>query len=230
METGTLAVLGVGVTLGARHAFEPDHVAAVSMLATRHRHFWRIVGLGAAWGAGHSASLGVVATVVIAAGLRLPPFLEALAELGVALMLIGVGVPVVVRYVRGRWHMHVHSHDGTRHIHLHSHARGPAHVHTHLRWDAARSGGFGLAHGLAGSGALIALLLASAPSPGAQVLWFAAFAAGSILGMLGVSLAVVTLVHATAHGGRGATILHVGSALAAVAIGIMWAGRTLLVM
>lgn len=230
MDLDVLATVGVGLVLGARHAFEPDHVAAVTMLATRQRQLGHVAGLGAAWGAGHSASVALVAAVVIAVGLRVPPVLESAAELGVGILLIAIGVPVVWRYMRGRWHMHVHSHDGTRHLHLHSHARDAAHVHAHPRWDAVRSGGFGVIHGLAGSGALVVLLLASAPDTGTRVLWFVAFATGSVLGMVAVSLAVAILVNASAAGARGGTLLHVGSALAAVAIGIIWAGRTLLVV
>ena len=47
----------LGLLLGLRHAFEPDHLLAVSTLVSdRHRrsHPWV---LGATWGVGHTLSL-----------------------------------------------------------------------------------------------------------------------------------------------------------------------------
>src|SRR5204863_9161555 len=103
-----LALAGLGVLLGFRHAFEPDHLAAVSTLATRQGRMLDACRLGLAWALGHSASVGVVVGAIILFGLHLPDRLWPAADFLVALLLIGLGGPVIVRYVRGRWHLLAH--------------------------------------------------------------------------------------------------------------------------
>jgi ABC-type nickel/cobalt efflux system permease component RcnA len=213
----------VGGLLGLRHAFEPDHLAAVSTLATRPggRRLWGAARLGLVWGIGHTVTVGAVALLVIALGVRLPAALWPAAELVVAGLLMLLGGVVVWRYARGRWHMHLHRHEAAPHLHLHSHADDPGHAHLHATVDARRSLGFGVAHGLAGSGAIAALLVAAAPDATSRIAYFAAFGAGTMIGMLGVSLTLSVLVRlAAGRGTRWATVLHVGAALGSVVAGM----------
>lgn len=226
MTDGFLVACGLGLLLGLRHAFEPDHLAAVSTLATRQGSVRVAVRLGLAWGVGHTASVGAVALAVLAAGLRLPAALAPAAELLVALLLVVLGLRVVLRYVRGRWHMHLHVHGDGPHVHLHSHRHGVSHEHVHPRWDLRRSLGLGVAHGLAGSAAIVVLLVAAAPTAAARTAYFAAFGAGTIVGMLAVSFALGGIVRlASRTGTRWATALHVGSAAASIGVGLLLAGR-----
>src|SRR5216110_2891802 len=222
-----LALAGLGLLLGFRHAFEPDHLAAVSTLATRQGRLLDACRLGLAWALGHTASVGVVVAVIMLFGLHLPDRLWPAADFLVALLLIGLGGSVLLRYARGRWHLHVHTHrDGAPHLHLHSHARGATHGHQHPRGDARRSLGFGLLHGLAGSAAIIVLLVAAAPTRAAQLAYFVSFAAGTMIGMLAVSVSLASVVRlASTRGARWASVLHVGSALASVMVGLLLAGR-----
>ena len=221
-----LAPAALGLLLGLRHAFEPDHLAAVSTLATRQARLGDACRLGLAWALGHTASLGAVALLLIAGGLHLPARLAPAADLLVALLLIALGGTVIWRYARGRWHLHVHAHDGGPHLHLHSHAHGAAHEHAHPRGDARRSLGFGLLHGLAGSAAILVLLIAAAPTRAAQLAYFLAFAIGTMIGMLGVSLSLAAIVRlASQRGARFATVLHLGSAVVSIAVGFVLAAR-----
>jgi ABC-type nickel/cobalt efflux system permease component RcnA len=225
MVPDILLVLGVGGLLGFRHAFEPDHLAAVSTLASRQGSLWSAARLGLAWGIGHTVTVGAIAFLVVALGVRVPSALWPAAELVVAGLLVLLGGAVVWRYARGRWHMHVHAHDQNPHLHLHSHAYDAGHAHVHAA-DAKRSLGFGIAHGLAGSGAIAVLLVAAAPSTGLRVAYFAAFGAGTMVGMFTVTVAIGALVRVTAERGtRWATALHVGSALASVVAGMVLAWR-----
>lgn len=227
MLTGFVAVAGVGLVIGLRHAFEPDHLAAVSTLATRQQGLGDGARLGVAWGLGHTATVAGVALIVTATGFHLPDTFSAGAELLVAALLIVLGLSVIVRYARGRWHMHAHEHGGTSHLHLHSHAADPSHTHAHPVWDARRSFGLGLAHGLAGSGALVLILVAAAPTAGMRIAYLVAFGVGSTAGMLAVSLALSATARWAARGGtRIATTLHVGAATASVLAGMVLAGRT----
>src|SRR6266568_2404830 len=156
MNTSFFALAGLGLLLGFRHAFEPDHLAAVSTLATRQGKLLDACRLGVAWAVGHSLSVGVVVGAIMLFGLQLPRRLWPAADFLVGLLLIGLGASVLVRYVRGRWHLHVHAHDA-------------AHAHAHPQGDARRSLGFGLLHGLAGSAAILVLLVAAAPTRTAQL-------------------------------------------------------------
>ena len=127
--------------------------------------------------------------------------------------------------------MHAHSHQPSvdSHLHLHSHATGSGHAHQHGRADARRSLGFGVAHGLAGSGAIAALLVAAVPDAMSRLAYFAAFSAGTIVGMLGVSLTLSVLVRFAAdRGARWATILHVGAAAGSVVAGVVLAQQVIL--
>ena len=216
------AVLALGFLLGLRHAFEPDHLAAVSTLATRAGRLRDAARLGVAWGVGHTASVVVVALLLIALGVRLPEGLATVAELLVAVLLVTLGGLVLLRYARGRWHMHFHEHDGASHVHLHSHAQAPSHVHGHTQWDARRSLGLGLAHGLAGSGAVLVLIVAATPTATARLAYVAAFGLGTIAGMVTVSWTLGVLVKAASQrGARVATALHLGAAATSVILGVM---------
>jgi ABC-type nickel/cobalt efflux system permease component RcnA len=226
MSPTTIASLGF--LLGVRHAFEPDHLAAVSTLATRQGRLWDGVRLGLAWGLGHTATVALVALVVLAAGWRLPAGFSSLAELLVAVLLVLLGLPVLVRYARGRWHMHLHAHGEAAHVHLHSHAASADHVHVHAAWDARRSLGLGLAHGLAGSAVIVVLITAAAPTAAGRAAYVIAFGLGTVAGMLGVSTALGLLVRAASRtGARWARALHLGAATASVAAGCVLALRVL---
>ncbi len=230
MAPSIVAVLAIGGLLGLRHAFEPDHLAAVSTLASRPdgRRLWGAARLGLIWGVGHSVTVGAVALLVIALGVRLPEGLWPAAELLVAALLVLLGGMVIWRYVRGRWHMHLHTHAATApHFHLHSHTADPNHGHAHAV-DARRALGFGVAHGLAGSGAIAALLVAAVPDTASRVAYFVAFGTGTIIGMLGVSLTLSVLVRlAVERGTRWATILHVGAAAGSVVAGVALAQQVI---
>src|SRR5712691_1911240 len=104
MSPSLAAVVVVSLALGIRHAFEPDHLAAVSTLATRRGKSLQAAWLGLAWGLGHTASVGVVALLMIAGGLTLPARLWPAADALVGLLLIALGASVLWRYARGRWH------------------------------------------------------------------------------------------------------------------------------
>src|SRR5207245_2278105 len=73
MTPSIVAVLAIGGLLGFRHAFEPDHLAAVSTLATRpSARLWSAARLGLVWGLGHTVTVGAVALLIIALGISLP--------------------------------------------------------------------------------------------------------------------------------------------------------------
>jgi len=91
VTTSLSALAGLGLVLGLRHAFEPDHLAAVSTLATRQGRLLDACRLGLAWALGHTVSVGVVVGAIILFGLTLPARFAPAADFLVALLLFGLG-------------------------------------------------------------------------------------------------------------------------------------------
>jgi high-affinity nickel-transport protein len=164
-----------------RHALEPDHLTAVSTLVTGERSSIRAAMLGATWGLGHTLSLVAVGAVLVVLRAEMPARVADLFELSVAIMLVGLGIRAIVIAVRqgpvGPAHTH---HHGPL---VHNHAGVTPHVHLG-RWTLARRPLLvGAVHGLAGSGALTALVLATLTSTAARITYMALFGFGSTVGM-----------------------------------------------
>jgi hypothetical protein len=227
--TGSLVGLLVGVAMGARHALDPDHLAAVSVLAADAPGARRGALLGALWGIGHAAALLGTGLVLAVLAAELPPALCDAFELAVAVMLIVLGARAIHRVLRGPG-------DGPNIFHAHArvshrHAGPPAHVHVARRTLALRPLAVGVVHGLAGSGALTALVLARMPSPHLRFAYMALFSVGSIVGMCVLSgLAGWPLARIARHP-RAARLLLGTVGAASAALGLIWgwpiAGRLL---
>lgn len=127
---GFLALLGLGLLFGFKHATEVDHVVAVSTIVSEQRDLWRSALVGGLWGAGHTAALMIAGVGVLVFRIAIPPSVARWLEFGVALMIIGLGLVALGRVLRRRadLHLHRHSHDGESHVHIHFHERGTEHV------------------------------------------------------------------------------------------------------
>jgi ABC-type nickel/cobalt efflux system permease component RcnA len=209
----------LGVLLGLRHAFEPDHLAAVSTLVGETTTIRRGALLGAVWGLGHTISLVLVGGALLLAGASLPARTAAAFELAVAAMLIALGIRAILRGLprvdrRGPPHAH-----GARH---HAHEGPIPHVHLRGTVLAWRPLGVGLVHGLAGSGALTALAFAELPGTAARVTYVVLFGLGSIAGMSiasGVAGAALSRLSRTPRARRGFAL---STGTISIAVGIAW--------
>jgi len=189
---GAMAVLGLGLVFGLKHATEVDHVVAVSTIVSEHRNLTRAAVVGGLWGAGHTASLVVVGAMVLALRVAIPERIANWLEFSVALMIIGLGANALVRALRRRAdvHLHTHRHDGAIHSHVHFHE--PEHEHAEplaAHSHAVTRVGFkplvvGAVHGLAGSAALTLLVLTQTESAWLGLLYLAVFGVGSVAGMM----------------------------------------------
>ena len=112
---------GIGFLLGMRHALDPDHVVAVSTLASEQRGVVRSALIGAFWGLGHALALMAASGAVLALKLNIGDSVARWLESGVAVMLVVLGVIAIRRGVR-EW---------TVHAHRHAHASGELHSHPH---------------------------------------------------------------------------------------------------
>jgi hypothetical protein len=217
--TGSFVGLLLGVAMGARHALDPDHLAAVSVLTADAPGARRGAALGALWGVGHAAALLGTGLVLAALAAELPAALCDAFELAVAAMLIALGLRAVRRALRAAG-------DGPALLHAHAsvthrHAGPSAHVHLARRTFALRPLVVGVVHGLAGSGALTALVLARLPSAPLRFAYIALFSAGSILGMCALSgLAGWPLARIARHP-RAARLLLGTAGAASAALGLL---------
>jgi High-affinity nickel-transport protein len=172
---------GLGSLLGMRHALEPDHLAAVSTLVADERDGYKAAWLGACWGAGHTLTLLAVGAVLVVVRAEMPAAASNAFELLVAVMLVGLGLRAIYLAARQGPSGAVHEHHHGRVVHVHRGA--PAHIHIGAWTLARRPLLVGAVHGLAGSGALTALVLATLPSTLARLTYMVVFGLGSTIGM-----------------------------------------------
>lgn len=189
MDGSLSSALGVGFLLGLRHALDADHVAAVSTFVSQRRGLYRSCVLGTFWGIGHTAALLLAAVATTLLQLRIPPEADRTLEALVAIVIVALGANVVRQAIGAvRVHRHEHVHDGRAHRHLHVHVGSTAaHTHGHLVSDAGRPLVMGALHGLAGSAAVLLLVVAAMPSTLAALVYVGVFGIGSTLGMALVS-------------------------------------------
>ena len=185
------ATLALGFVLGLRHALDADHVAAVATFATEERNLLRSSLIGAWWGAGHTAALLVFGSILVALRLAVTPRLGQFLEFGVGCMLVLLGMNVLRKLAKdSAIHAHTHEHDGTRHTHLHVHLGDKGHAHTHQH-HVLRVGGkpfvVGVVHGLAGTAAVLLLVVGAIPSALLALGTILIFGVGTIGGMMAMS-------------------------------------------
>jgi high-affinity nickel-transport protein len=240
MSFRIVSALGVGFALGLKHALDADHLAAVAaMIGDRRRTLFGASLVGVTWGAGHAASLTAVALAVVLLGVQVPKGIAAAMEFAVGAMLVALGGRLLWNFRRGAvLHAHSHAHGHGEHYHLHVHAPGAepvAPIHHALPAAAGRiAGGYasplrpflvGLVHGIAGSGALMLLVLAAMPSASARLAYVLLFALGSIAGMGCMSaLAGLPFVLGGPLGGRAQSGMRLaaGAISLVIGLGMMW--------
>jgi hypothetical protein len=220
MPLDLLAGSLLGSLVGMRHALEPDHLAAVATLISRERSAPRAALLGACWGLGHTLALLVGAILLVGLRAEMPERLATLLELLVAVMLVGLGVRAIGQAVRqglaGAARLHQHG----RVVHVHGGV--PSHVHVGTWTLARRPLLVGAIHGLAGSGALTALVIAALPSDLARVMYVGLFGLGSSIGMAALSGVLGWPLARLGTDRRFATAVSFLVGCTSMALGIAW--------
>jgi cytochrome c biogenesis protein CcdA len=191
---GLTLALVVALLLGLRHATDPDHLTAVSMLVLSDDSHGerRAAALGLAWGLGHATTMFALGLPVVLAGNLLPGVVQRGAELLIGLVILALAVRLLLRWRRGYFHVHEHEHDGSRHAHLHVHEHGrrdshpEEHPHPHgerLGRTPLASFGIGLVHGASGSAGAGILLVGTIFGGVEAVLALTLFALGTAITM-----------------------------------------------
>ena len=200
IESGVLSALVLGFLLGLKHATDADHVVAVSTIVSAHRNAWKGIWVGVSWGLGHSTPLLVLGIVILVFKEVVLAQYEAVApvfEFGVGVMLVFLGAQVFWNLRRGRLHLHRHAHDDEAHVHIHA-THDPAarpevetahgFLHFGRPFFRVKSYTIGVVHGLAGSAAVMLVLLPQVSSFLVGVGYLLTFGIGTMLSMSTVTL------------------------------------------
>ena len=208
--------------------------------------------LGTLWGLGHTFALLAVASLLAVAGTHLPDRVAIAFELIVAGMLVFLGTRSLRRAWTQSWRapsLRVdHGHSTGDDVHAdrrgqaHGHAHGHSllfvggHVHAHqvsagvvratlTRTSVAalrRSLIVGLVHGLAGSGALTALVASRLPTASARLWTVALFGLGSSVGMATLSGVAGWPIARLGRDPRAGRLLAAFAGAVALVLGIFW--------
>ena len=227
--------------LGFQHTFEPDHLAAVSVLATSRRSlradFWRILFRSSQWALGHGLSLMLLSVAALAFKSSLPTALSGLVEVWVVgPVMIVLGVLALRRAATLVTHVHAHQAAHSPAVPaVGAAAAGTPALHTHPHDGAARgtrisrSFGVGMLHGAAGTGGALAIALGLAADSPAMALGILALESLGVL--LAMSAYALLLVYAAKRLAARHTALlrglNVVVGLVSIAVGVLWLQRGL---
>lgn len=218
---GIVTVLALGFVLGMTHALDADHMVAVSALVSRERSIWSSSMIGAFWGMGHSLSLFLSGGIILALKISIPPVMTLAMEMAVGIMLVFLGGLVAANLIRDHFHIHAHEHDGKTHLHLHSHSNSEPHAHSHAVRRGTHSMLVGMVHGLAGSAALMLLVVSNIRSLAEGFLYLLMFGAGSITGMMIISMLIgLPFVYSAVRFNGLTRLITGGASLASISLGV----------
>jgi len=194
----SLSIAFLGFLLGVRHAIDPDHVIAVGTIATRTTSFRRAAAVGALWGIGHTLTILAVGGTIILLRVVISPRVGLAMEFAVALMLILLGVQNLASARQ---------------------ATAPAP-------SPARPFVVGMVHGMAGSAAIVLLVLATVTDPYWALAYLILFGTGTVVGMIivtGIIAVPASLALARVRNAR--RWLTLASGVASVVLGVLLASK-----
>ncbi len=182
-------IMGLGLVIGIQHAFEPDHITAISTQISKSKLTKKSTKqlilesvtksslIGVAWGAGHTTTLVLIGFLVYVLAISIQNQIFLGFEFVVGIMLVCLGITTILNKKIRFKHKHPHQHkDGTLHLDEHHHDDSN-HKHSHKSYL------IGLVHGLAGSGSLVVLTAITFDDVGSMLGFIVIFGVGSIIGM-----------------------------------------------
>ena len=143
---------------GLEHAFEADHLLAVNTLVSHRENLKQSLKDGIFWGIGHTTTIFFVGILMIGFKLNFGENIFKNFEAGVGIMLIFLGIYRMSKLYFPKQHNHTHN-------------------------TSRAAFGVGLIHGLAGSGALVVLVISQMKTPFEGLMYILIFGLGSIFGM-----------------------------------------------
>ncbi|MBI2832597.1 MAG: hypothetical protein HYX79_10120 [Chloroflexi bacterium] len=250
--TSAWEVLALALVMGVRHAFDADHLVAVSTIVSEYRNPLKAIWIGASWGLGHTTTLLLAGMAVLLLNLHMPERLAPFFELAVGVMLVFLGVQTFRTFRHRKVHIHVHTHPDVQpelHAHFHSHEASPEHVHHEpRRWETlgkllvagiipgehklegAKNGlrpffrlksyAVGTVHGLAGSAALMLLVLTGLRSTWDGLMYILIFGLGSVASMAVISIFISLPFSMSVHVPRLNRMVQIATGVFSIAFGL----------
>ena len=216
-------LLLLGLITGLRHSMEADHIATVSTIVVeneRKKTIRRAPLVGVLWGLGHTASLFAAGIVVLLLAVSIPQKLSSTLEFGVGIMLVFLGASAFTGFSLGKFVRGIFNRDTHSHEHIHE-DMGLVHTHKHNHHDHGHSHKpliIGMIHGMAGSGALMLVVLSTINSVPIGLAYIAIFGAGSVVSMAAMST-LIGLPFAKMNQPYLGKILRYAAAVVALVIG-----------
>ena len=106
MEITLFSVLTIGFILGIKHAIEPDHVIAVSTIASKSKKLWHASLAGVFWGIGHTSTLFIIGILLILMKNDLSDKWSMSLEFLVGIMLFYLGMASILSFRKKKQHAH----------------------------------------------------------------------------------------------------------------------------
>lgn len=179
-------IISLGFILGLKHAIEADHVAAVSAIVSEYKNLFKSSLVGVLWGAGHTVSLLLAGLLVILLKVEIPERTALALEFGVAIMLVVLGVNSIYKLLNDR-----RSFSSDELSDITSSKKKSV--------FSSRPIVVGMIHGLAGSAALMVLVVGTTKSALVGLAYIVIFGIGSIGGMLLMSILISLPIHFTTN-------------------------------
>lgn len=216
-----MSILALGFIVGIQHALEADHVAAVSSIVAEERSVRRIILHGLSWAVGHMLTISICILAAFWLGGSINSTFSWAMELAVGLMIVGLGIRLIYRQIQFDVRFSVHRHDnGVVHFHSHQEPAGDGTArHHHLGHGSLQSLFIGMAHGLAGSAVLLVLAATVSGSISESIGYVLTFAAGSIIGMVGLTSIIATPLRSLNKRAWSRRALRFGMGAVAIVVG-----------
>jgi sulfite exporter TauE/SafE len=172
-----------GFSLGLLHAFDADHVMAVSTLSSRKPSLKRTLLFSTQWALGHGGVLMLCGVLLFGLGLQLPEAFIQFAESSVGVLLIVIGVMCLHQCRKQKLILVTHQHGDVKHTHWClddvEHTKKNEHTPTFV----------GMLHGLAGSAPALAVVpMVGQAQLSTAMLYLALFSLGVLLSMASFGL------------------------------------------
>ena len=194
-----ITMLLLGIAMGFRHATDADHVVAVSTIVSESKNIWKGFWIGASWGLGHSIPLLLLGLIILNIRGLMDNYenISHYFEFIVALMLIILGIQALVISIKNKDLISQYFNKIYKFLKLpkikipHNH-----HMHDHENNNKQeskftfskpqfrlKSFVIGIIHSLAGSSAVMLILLPSINNFFKGILYIFMFGLGTILSM-----------------------------------------------
>ena len=99
-----LPLLFLGFVFGVKHAFEPDHVIAMTAISNKTKSLKKALSYGATWGIGHTLALLIAGIIVLLFSISITKSVATIFESIAGMMVIILGASVLFELWKEKIH------------------------------------------------------------------------------------------------------------------------------